>query len=236
MFKIRCELALLTKNHYNEQQIPERIDPKGEGQKMPKIDLYGHQAFPHGLTGDIALAAISLVMLILLLRAEKQSDRVIKWSYRIMFGAFFPNSTYLFLEVKHLLFLDNVADKLEPEAVQLFLTLSALGLIITLTEIYVAATQLEYFKKDTIMAIVILSSAASWGAVLGLMDLQSIDGIILPVSVIIFSINAAKVPAYWVLFFVLSSILSTLTILLKACIERYLWIKHIILQKSEKSE
>lgn len=91
----------------------------------------------------------------------------------LYFLIMFPHPTYLFFEIKHLLFKDGVADDPDSTAIMVFGGLSLLGLAIqVLTNVLLI--QLLPAQLPRIYMTLILSFLASFGTCLGLTDLVSL--------------------------------------------------------------
>jgi len=176
------------------------------------VYFFGHRVLPGGLSVDIFLAFLPLVWLFLFYNAQKKKSklRMTLWGY--LWIMYFPNTVYLILEYRHIILTDNVADAKEPIAVISFALISLLGLILTLYQIYSVATKVNFMKRYKAIGTVALSFMATWGSVLGLNKLNSIDGLLFPLSIVTLTIKLLSTK--WLgIALLIGSVLSVLSFL-----------------------
>lgn len=111
-------------------------------------------------------------------------SQFLPWWYIAIIGWFtfvsIPNSLYLFLEIKHLIFKDGVADGGEYEAVFAFIAMSILGLVCAIWTILIAVRGIPVLSQNQMIAIVVLSFLIAIGSVFGLLDVASLVGFLFP--------------------------------------------------------
>src|SRR5688572_22925732 len=94
--------------------------------------FYGHGVYPLGILNNLWQAIVVLPTLLLLRMALAREKRpLIRAAYVFFVLIHFPQPLYLFLEIKHLILQDGVADGGQPQAVAVFSALSALGLVLS---------------------------------------------------------------------------------------------------------
>uniref|UniRef100_A0A7C4XTA1 DUF1361 domain-containing protein n=1 Tax=candidate division WWE3 bacterium TaxID=2053526 RepID=A0A7C4XTA1_UNCKA len=171
-----------------------------------QLVFFGHAAFPGGITANLLWAASSVFFLLLLLLAEKKQSKFWKMAFMYLYILHMPNASYLFLELKHLVLKDGIADKLSALPVFVFGTLSITGLVLSIAQTYVVATKITPLNKYPQISILMLSALSGWGAILGLMELLSPTGIFYPQVVIEYTMRA---PIYLVMVGIAVSFVTT---------------------------
>lgn len=151
--------------------------------------LWGHQVFPLGFWTNVMLAISVFSSINYFVNAYAKKQKV--WSIITGWYCFcmFPNAAYLFLEIKHLFVDDGVAEPPCLEATLFFTGFSLFGFILTIYSVLYAANRLPYPKKYRTWAIVILSFMSSFGGVLGLLDIASLMGFVIPPLIVIFAVE-----------------------------------------------
>jgi len=123
-----------------------------------------------------------------------------------------PNSVYLFMEFRHILLQDGVADAREPMAVAVFGILSLMGLIMSVIQIYLTVTKVHILRNKQALSTIVLSFMATWGGVLGIHDLVSILGIVFPPLIIMVTIKALTLE--WIIVtLIIGTLISSLSLL-----------------------
>lgn len=176
------------------------------------IVFYGHKVFPLGLCTDVSLAFTSFVYLKLYLNAQRLRNKGGMYFWGYVWLMHLPNSVYLFMEFRHILLQDGVADAWEPTAVIVFGILSLLGLVLSIIQIYLTVTKVNVLRNNQVLATILLSFIATWGSVLGIHDLVSIMGILFPPLLITFTIESLTLE--WVIVeLVVGILISVLSLL-----------------------
>ena len=127
----------------------------------------------HGVLAMIANVLLAIWPLLALFSYKfflAISNPIVATIALLYFSAIFPHPTYLFFEIKHLLFKDGIADDLDLEAIVVFGGLSLLGLGIQVATNVLVIQLLPAQLSRPYMALA-LSFLASLGACLGLTDL-----------------------------------------------------------------
>ncbi len=154
--------------------------------------FYGHGVF-NGIVTDVILAAIALVPLWYYEVFQRLNDKKMMLACGYVWLMYMPNSIYLFLEFRHILVRDGIADSLEPQAVVVFGFLSLLGALLCVIQINLAVTKIRFFRNHKNLAAILISFAAAWGGVLGLHDLTSLEGVIFPPSILRYTLQLLTV-------------------------------------------
>lgn len=149
--------------------------------------LYNHLLFPGGLTANVLWALSSLVFLFLLLRAENNKNKLGKMVWLYLYILHMPNSAYLFLEIKHLILKDTIADPVSVGSFAVFGGLSMVGLALSVVQTYFIATKVRPFTSAPRRSIAILSALSGWGVALGLINLTTVMGLINPYQIMAYT-------------------------------------------------
>ncbi len=100
------------------------------------------------------------------------------WYFFILFMLIqcLPRPTYLFFEIKHLLFKDGIADELDLASIIVFGAMSIGGLVLQVI-LNIELLSMLAPNISTPLGILILSAGAAIGACLGLTDLYPVIGL-----------------------------------------------------------
>jgi len=109
-------------------------------------------------------------------RGMKFWDYILVYLYAILI----PNSTYAFFELRHLIFIDLVADTLTPWSFVVFGGISLIGLLTTIWGIRLVVNYYSKSKKERLVYTLVLSHVCSFGAVVGVMQYSSYLAMIFP--------------------------------------------------------
>jgi hypothetical protein len=126
---------------------------------------------------------------------------------------FYPNPTYLFLEIKHLLFEDGVADDRPLGAIVSFGGMSIAGLALQVTSIVIYVQGVPLFTSHFEISILLLSFLAALGGCFGLLDIASPQGMLFPWLIIKLIYQVVTRKKLIVLTFGLTLLLAALTFL-----------------------
>ena len=175
-------------------------------------EFYGHGVFPRGIIPNVAAPLLTLAILAVFLWTQRTKRKKLRKVLSYLFFLFLPNAAYLFIEIRHILFQDNIADGNELGAVLVFSGLSLIGLLLAVSTTILAITNMEFLKKTPQRSIVFLSFISIHGAALGLMGLTSVDGIFAPWLVIVFSLRILSSVDWLTFVILLGTILSVITL------------------------
>lgn len=127
----------------------------------------GHGTYP--MYYNIILALIPVISLGII-NLLPEADIVIYRYLLLLFIWHIPFPTYLFFEIKHLLFKDGIADDGSLSSILVFGGQSMLGLVLQVITI-VFFLRLNILGTPSVELVILLSFVASFGACLGLTDL-----------------------------------------------------------------
>ena len=178
------------------------------------IMFYGHEIFPSGLWIDVILALLAIPCLQWYLNAQKLGNKKAMFLSGYLFILHLPNSVYLFAEFKHIIMVnDGIADGLEAIAVITFGILSLLGMVTTVSQVYLATTKVDILRKNHKLSAVLLCFMAAWGCVLGFNGLTTLSrALFFPPLIIVATFEALTLK--WILVtMALGSFLSILSLL-----------------------
>jgi len=176
------------------------------------IVFYGHDVFPFGLWTDVTLVFTSLIWLRFYLNSQRSGSKMSMCFWGYVWLMHLPNSVYLFMEFRHILLQDGVADAREPMAVAVFGILSLMGLIMSVIQIYLTVTKVHILRNKQALSTVVLSFMATWGGVLGIHDLVSILGIVFPPLIIMVTIKVLTLE--WIIVtLIIGTLISSLSLL-----------------------
>ena len=177
-----------------------------------KILFYGHQVFPIGLGMNVLLPFLTFVFLSRLKVSLEEHNfiRFVVWG--TLFILWLPNSTYLFLEVKHLLFKDSIVDGWEPLGVLVFVFLSFLGLSLTVYTIWKATSGIGMLREHQMFSVIMLCVLSSFGATLGLRDIHSVTPFVVPTQVIKYTLDILSSPGRVMFIALLGMFMAMITI------------------------
>jgi hypothetical protein len=104
------------------------------------------------------------------------------WDYLLvyLYAILIPNSTYAFFELRHLIFIDLVADTLTPLSFLVFGGISLIGLLTTIWGIRLVVVHYAKSKNERLLYTLVLSLICSFGAVVGIMQYASTLAIVFP--------------------------------------------------------
>ena len=141
----------------------------------------GHQVI--ALIIDVLLPLVTAISIRFLIGGHTQSGkRLMYWELPLIYIVilFLPNSVYAMLEIKHLLMVDSVADILNASSFIVFGGVSLFGYLVTLYQNILIA---HFFTKTDLghqKAYFLLSALGGFGGVAGLLNFNSIQGILTP--------------------------------------------------------
>lgn len=141
---------------------------------------------------------IPVIVLIKLKKMPKIGRGMNRWDYFSVYVALLiiPNSTYAMLEVRHVLFVDHVADN--PNF-WTFLVFGGISLIGLLTTVYGTRLIIDYYAKSKIERLfynTILSLACGFGAVAGLLNFISLPVVIFPPALLAIALELYEHPIF----------------------------------------
>jgi hypothetical protein len=146
------------------------------------VSFQGHHIFPDGLFLDVLLSLWSLAFLLLkkynLLPKIGRGMSFKDYFLIYIFILFIPNSTYGFFEIKHLIVIDHIADPPNTLSWLVFGGASALCLACTLIGNMLIVHHFARNKQEIFIYYSFLSLICGFGAVVGLLDFSSIEGLI----------------------------------------------------------
>ncbi|KKT40071.1 MAG: hypothetical protein UX47_C0007G0096 [Candidatus Collierbacteria bacterium GW2011_GWA2_46_26] len=118
------------------------------------------------------------------------------WDYFLVYAyaLLIPNSTYAMFEIRHLLYLDGVADLLSISSFVVFGSLSLIGLLTTIWGIRLVVDHYAKSKKERAIYTIALSTICSFGAVVGIMQFASFPAILFPPVLILCGIELLARP------------------------------------------
>jgi len=176
------------------------------------IEFYEHGVFPKGILPNVLASVFTAAVLFSFLWAQKKKKKRLKLVLGYALFLFFPNPAYLFLEIRHVLFQDNIADGGEPVAVIGFVLISVIGMLFVVGITLVAVTEIDKLKDNPQTFIVLLSLFSAYGAALGLMDLTSLVGAYSPWLIVNYSIRILSSVDWLTFVILLGTILSVITL------------------------
>ena len=146
------------------------------------ITFQGHQVFPGGLFIDVLSSLWPLIFIVLNLthHLPKIGKGMSFKDYLLvyLFILIIPNSTYGFLEIKHLLVLDHVADNPNIYSWLVFGGVALFCLVCTLVGNLLIVKHYAKSNREVFFYYLGLSLAAGFGSAVGLLDFYSFAGII----------------------------------------------------------
>lgn len=157
----------------------------------------GHRIL--AMLGNLALAdtvLLSIVLFVIVYKGYK--NPLLKLgilgviTFLVIF--FWPNSAYLMLEVKHLVMVDTVADDPNLMSYLVFGGLSLIGFVLTVLGNRIMIDHLTDSKIARTTLNLILSLISGIGGVAGFLDLYSIQGILAPKLLAIFTLRILTSP------------------------------------------
>lgn len=177
--------------------------------------FYGHSA--GGIFYDIFLAIVSIVLMFIFTAWYPK----MWWPTRVGVGyvtmLFFPNALYLATESRHLL-----EDRIEVSvmSVVFFGAVSSLGIALAIITNLVALRKIPSFGKLWVTAAFGLSFLAAWGTALGLMRLNSVDGLTFQLAILFASIRIIASWKWLGLITAMATLLFTATLGSKTILQR----------------
>jgi hypothetical protein len=146
------------------------------------VVFQGHQIFPGGLFLDVLFSLWPLVFIFLKLTGHLpkigKNMSLLDFFMVYLFILFIPNSTYGFLEIKHLLVLDHVADSPDIYSWLIFGGVSLFCLACTLIGNYLIVRHYAKSKKEIFIYYLVLGLSAGFGSAIGLLDFYSFAGLV----------------------------------------------------------
>lgn len=172
----------------------------------------GHEAFPGGLGGDIFLSLLPVGIFLFLdffSLLPKIGKRMSLWDILLILSyvLIIPNTVYAFFEIKHLFFIDTIADSPNFLSYVVFIDISLLGLACSLL---ISRLVIKHYAKNSFeqkIYSIFLGLINGAGVTAGLIDLNSWDMIIKPHHTITSLAEALYTPHYFYIF-VLTAIVS----------------------------
>lgn len=146
------------------------------------ILFQGHEVWPHGLGGDVALSILPPIVFYLLKYFNllpKIGKHMGLWDILLvyLFILFAPNSIYASFEIKHLIFFDHVADHPNLYSFLVFGSISLLGVAST----FLTARQIIGYYGHGVWSRLFFTLTISLingvGVVAGLLDFNSLEGL-----------------------------------------------------------
>ena len=161
--------------------------------------LWGHQILPFGVVRNILFPLQTLQFLSFYRKVQKDDHPLWMAFWFGLFMLWLPNSTYLFLELKHVLFVDNIADNGDPLGTLFFIFLSIAGLLLTVYTIRKAVREIDILGNPPRLSIVFLCIMSAIGASIGIQDVLSYE-LFFSYEKVIFQGFGAITTVPWVLF------------------------------------
>lgn len=181
---------------------------------FPVFTFYGHEVFPFGLFPNV-MNGIMAPGLIYLAVSFWLSDVAPKWLvYGYLWFAFMtmPNSMYLFLEIKHIVLKDGIADDRPLPAVIGFSLISLLGLISAIANVLIIVHMVPIAGQHYYLSVVVVSFLSALGGVMGLLDITSLFGFVIPPLAVMFAVKVLIKKSLLLLTICLTALLSLLSI------------------------
>jgi hypothetical protein len=176
----------------------------------------GHQIV--SLAGTLLFAGFFLLPIIFKkLKIMPKIGRGMKfWDYVLvyLYAILIPNSTYAFFELRHLIFIDLVADTLTPLSFLVFGGISLIGLLTTIWGIRLVVDHYAKSKRERLLYTLVLSLICSFGAVVGVMQYASYLAMIFPPVLILAGLRLLLHPHLIVIALVTAGFLLILNLLL----------------------
>lgn len=150
-----------------------------------KIVFFGHELFPGGIAVNFIWPIVTICTLCLLIKLQgKRSIMgfVAKTGLWYLFLILLPNATYLMLEIRHLIYLDGIADEFNPISYTVFVFFSLAGLVLSIHTILLATRRLEVLSKHFWLSTFALAFLSFWGAMVGFGDFYSYHAITKPLK------------------------------------------------------
>ncbi|NCP46845.1 hypothetical protein GW844_00490 [bacterium] len=147
----------------------------------------GHQIA--SLLGTIVMTAWFILPLIL--KDQKIMPKIGRgmkfWDYLWVYAyaLLIPNSTYAFFELRHLVFIDHVADVLSLSSFVVFGGISLIGLLTTIWGIRLMVNYYAKSQAERAVYFLALSLSCGFGAVIGLLDFASFPAVFFPPALIL---------------------------------------------------
>lgn len=145
------------------------------------VVFQGHQVFPGGLFVDLLQCFLPIVLFLFLQKIGQlpkigRHMRFIDYLLCFSFLLFLPNTTYAFLEIKHLFVIDHIADTPSIMSWIVLGGVSIFGLVCTLLINWLIVRHYAQKTREVPQYYIGLSLIAGFGSVVGLMDLYSWQG------------------------------------------------------------
>jgi hypothetical protein len=141
---------------------------------LPLVYFFGHQLFPEGLTTDVLLAVLALLLLKQLKEDFQGTTPVWGLITLCFYIGGFPQPAYLGLEIKHLIVNPSLIN--HPLAVIVFGGCSFLGMYLTVKQIIILVTEFKFMSSYKFILVPLFCFIASFGMALGQSDITSIQG------------------------------------------------------------
>lgn len=156
---------------------------------FPVFMFYGHEVFPFGLFSNVMNGIMAPGIIYMALSLWLSGLPPTWFVYGYMWFAFMtmPNSMYLFLEIKHIVLHDGIADDRPWPAVVGFSLISFLGLISAIASVLIIVRMLPVGAQYYYLSIVVVSFLSALGGVMGLLDITSLFGFVLPPLAVIYA-------------------------------------------------
>lgn len=151
--------------------------------------FYGHEVFPFGLFANV-MNGIMTPGLIYLASVLWLSDAAPTWfRYGYMWFALMtmPHPMYLFLEIKHIVLNDGIADGRPLPAVIGSSVMSLLGLICAIANVLIIVHIFPVGTQHYYLSVIVVSFLSALGGVMGLLDITSLFGFVLPPLAVIYA-------------------------------------------------
>ena len=142
------------------------------------LSFQGHVVWPYGLIGDIFLALLPIACFCIFKRYSflpKIGRNMNLWDIlsTYIFVLFIPNTIYAMFEIKHLLFIDNVADHPDIWSYIVFGGISLLGLITLVVITKLIIKQYAKNNHEKVFYSLSLSLICGFGVISGLLEFNS---------------------------------------------------------------
>lgn len=170
------------------------------------------------LISDVAWALAAGLITYCFVSAVKAKHKIASTLLAIPYIVITPNATYAFLEVKHLILRDGIAEPCKIESLAVFGSIALTGLFLAV--LCILATTYTLKIKHTFVAIVALSTIHAVGAALGMLDVISTDVVSNP-NRVYEGLRTLATTNQWIMFVVILTVfLTALTLVIRYWIEQ----------------
>lgn len=163
-----------------------------------------------GLLYDVFLALLAVGLVWFLTNVQQR----LHWTLKIGLGyvalLFYPNAWYLAIEGRRLL--DGTVQYVDWISALAYLTASVVGLVCAIAANLLVIQGFKALRRHKVWAAGTLAFLATWGTALGMVRLNSIDGLTNPLTILTATWIVVASSA-WTLFLILSFLFLTLVTL-----------------------